>query len=69
MGNIGITEILLILVVLGLPVAGLGLFLLLFFGRSRRTTDLVECRACHKPISPRAQTCPNCGEPRLALRG
>jgi len=69
MGNIGITEILLILVIRAVPVAGLALFLFLIFGRSRRASDLVECRACGKLVSPRAETCPNCGEPRLALRG
>ncbi|MBI9015211.1 MAG: hypothetical protein JEZ08_23460 [Clostridiales bacterium] len=25
--------------------------------------DLIECRMCYKPISPNAESCPNCGEP------
>jgi predicted amidophosphoribosyltransferase len=24
---------------------------------------LIQCRACGKPISPNATSCPNCGEP------
>lgn len=26
-------------------------------------TSMIECRACGKPISPNAASCPNCGEP------
>ncbi len=69
MGNIGITEIVLILVVLALPLAVLTVLLFVLLAARRKAHDLVECRACRKRISPRAETCPSCGEPRLPLRG
>jgi hypothetical protein len=66
MGNIGVTEIILLLVIL------VGPLLLFKFLRNRDgggSGELVECRSCRRRISPRAEACPNCGEPRLPLRG
>jgi hypothetical protein len=64
-GNIGITEILILLIVVFAVPAGIVALL----RRSRRPSDLVECRTCRRMVSPRAETCPQCGEPRAPLRG
>jgi hypothetical protein len=68
MGNIGPTEIMVLLLLLAAVVAG-AFFVLRMLKSSSKTVDLVECRTCRKRISPRAETCPSCGEPRQVLRG
>ena len=68
MGNIGITELFVLLLFVGAPIT---FVLLMRRGRADRRpgSDLVPCGACGKNLSPRAKTCPSCGEPRVVLRG
>jgi hypothetical protein len=72
MGSIGAAELIVVglffLVVIG--VALVVVILAIRRGRSGAghgsSPALWPCRACGKPISPRAAVCPQCGEPRSA---
>lgn len=69
MASIGVAElIILALIVVMFVVVGLVLSRVL-----RATTGpaagLVACRACRRPISPRAPSCPHCGDPRVPMQG
>lgn len=66
MGAIGAPE--LIVLVLSLCMVAIPIVIVVRLLR-RKPNDLVPCRACGRQVSPRAETCPRCGEPRVALRG
>lgn len=66
MGSIGLPE----LIVLFLAVVLVSVVVIVVVRLIKATTrggaerQLLPCRACGKPISPRAVSCPSCGEPR-----
>jgi uncharacterized OB-fold protein len=64
MGSIGAPELIVVLLIVGVVA-----FFVLRRKGPAHGSDLVPCRACGKRLSPRAETCPLCGEPRIALRG
>lgn len=64
---VGGPELLVALLVLVLLVGLVAVVLVV--SRARAPGDLIPCRACQRKLSPRATTCPHCGEPRQVLRG
>jgi hypothetical protein len=69
MGSIGWPELIVIFLVLAILVVAVVVVGRIAGGSKRPASGLVPCGACGKEISPRAPTCPNCGEPRQVLRG
>jgi hypothetical protein len=74
MGSIGAAELIVVaiifLLVLGLPLVAV--VIAMRAGRRMppgQVAGLWPCRACGKPISPRAAACPQCGEPRAGNLG
>ena len=65
--SIGISELIVILAMLAVPVV---IALVVIFGKrksqsSNAAANLVQCRACGRPVSPLVQVCPECGTPRV----
>lgn len=68
MGSIGAPE-LIVVALIGLLVCAGPLALAIFFLARKKPTagapaGLIQCPACGQAISPRAHSCPHCGEPR-----
>ncbi len=61
-GGIGPMELIIILVVVGCPVAVAAGTLILLLSK-RPPTDLHPCPDCGRGLSPLAKTCPHCGRP------
>ena len=72
MGSIGAPELIVVAIVFLLAIAAPLAIAVWLITRSKQAqgAGLIACRRCGKAISPRAASCPQCGEPGAApLRG
>jgi hypothetical protein len=60
-GNIGVTELLLIGLVAIVPLGGIAAVIALVVFLTRRQGQPVACRGCGRPIAFRGAVCPACG--------
>lgn len=68
--SIGISELIVILVIAATLAVPVIIALVVILGRRKSQTsnaaaNLVQCRACGRPVSPLVQVCPECGTPRV----
>lgn len=68
--SIGVSELLVILVIVAMLAVPVIIALVVLVGRrkgqsSNAAANLVQCRACGRPVSPLVQVCPECGTPRV----
>ena len=63
MGAIGLPEIIVMGIILLLIVAVVVVVVSLVLRKPKVATGLMVCRSCRKAVSPRAASCPHCGEP------
>ena len=69
MGTIGAAELIVLALVLLLLAAPVVIAIRFVAKHNAESADLVACRACARRISPRAETCPHCGDSRAPLGG
>ncbi|NUO50287.1 MAG: hypothetical protein HOV80_15640 [Polyangiaceae bacterium] len=62
MGRIGLGEVLILLVILGV-LATPAIVVVLLLARGKQTSALKVCPACRRQVSARALQCPGCGDP------
>ncbi len=68
--SIGVSELIVILVIVALLAVPVLVALIVVLGKrkshnSNAAANLGQCRACGRPVSPRVQVCPECGTPRF----
>jgi hypothetical protein len=63
MGRLGLTEALIIFVILGVLATPV-IVVLFLLARSRQSNALKVCPACRRQVSARALQCPGCGAPQ-----
>ncbi len=68
MGSIGASELIILALMLLVLVVPIVVAIRFVARHNAASADLVPCRACGRQVSPRAPTCPQCGEPREPLR-
>jgi hypothetical protein len=67
MGTIGASELIILALIVLVLVVPVVVAIRFVAKHNAASADLVPCRACGRQISPRADRCPQCGEPREPL--
>jgi len=69
MGTIGASELIILALIVLVLVVPIVVAIRFVAKHNAASADLVPCRACGRPVSPRAETCPHCGDRREPPRG
>ncbi len=68
--SIGISELIVILVIVAMLAVPIVVALVVILGKrkgqnSNAAAHLVQCSSCGRPVSPLVKVCPECGTPRV----